>query len=212
MCFFFHFLIGGWPTTEGFVVISRSKLNQYQDDLLYVRVIISSRIYLFLFFYFFSCDTAKYGYHFLIGGWPKTEGFVVISRSKLNQYQDDLLDVRVIISSRFVLFSFFFSFFPFFLFMWYRKIWSTLSVRFVVACSSRLAGSDNTYTSVSYFTVSHPNLLRKLYLSLWVYSAMLFSGWLFYGIPLVRIVLKNKWRNIACWISVLATNEWLNCS
>ena len=97
-------------------------------------------------------------YYFLIGGWPKTEGFVVISRSKLNQYQDDLLYVRVRISSHNVFFSSFF-------FVWYRKIWSTLSIRFVEVCSSRLAGSDNTYTSISYFTVSHPNPLRKLYLS-----------------------------------------------
>ena len=51
----YHFLIGGWPKTEGFVVISRSKLNQYQDDLLYVRVIISSHNVCV-----FSCDTAKY--------------------------------------------------------------------------------------------------------------------------------------------------------
>ena len=54
----YYFLIGGWPKTEGFVVISRSKLNQYQDDLLYVRVRISSHNVFFSSF--FSCDTAKY--------------------------------------------------------------------------------------------------------------------------------------------------------
>ena len=82
---------------------------------------------------------------------PKTAGFVVISRSKLDPYLDDFLYVRVINSSQNVFF------------VGYRRIRNTRCVRFIIDCSLRFAGYDKTYTArVSYFAVTHPDPLRKL--------------------------------------------------
>ena len=94
---------------------------------------------------------------------------VVISQSKLNRYQYDLLYVHIIISSHSGI-------------VFFCEVRKTHSVSFVIASLSRHTGYDTFYTtSVSYFTVT--DQLATTYT-----VTVHYTFFLFYGNPIQPIV------------------------